>query len=324
MELTRNKNLRMTLDFSVVVPCYNSTGSIKKLTAEFQSVFEKIEASYEIILVNDYSSDAQTWKVIKDVAENSGGKVLGVNLFRNFGQQAATVCGFTFCKGKHVITIDDDMQHNPQDLPKLLEKKDHDIVIGRLTNRKDGLFTQFTSSIKSYFDYVVLGKPKHVRLSSFRLLRGEVVREMIAIRTPSPFVPALMFYVTKDCINVDIEHNQRFEGNTNYSFKSRLKLFSLIVINNSSFFLKIIGYIGIFALIGSASLFAYFLVAKLFFTSPPTGWTSLFSAILFFGGLTLFAVGLIGEYIIRIIPIVEMKRPFIVRELAGDEPQLSE
>jgi glycosyltransferase involved in cell wall biosynthesis len=242
--------------------------------------------------------------------------VKGIDLFRNFGQQAATMCGFQHCEGDYIITMDDDLQHNPVEIPKLIAKKGHDIVIARLKNRKSSFFERQTSLIKSYFDFIILGKPKQIRLSPFRLLRKSVVKEMLQIRTPSPFVPALMFYITKDVVNVDVEHETRFEGQSNYSFSSRVKLFSLIVINNSSVILKLIGYIGILSLMFSFFLLSYFLLAKLFFTTPPTGWTSLFSAILFFGGLTLFAVGLVGEYIVRIIPIVESKPPFIVRELA--------
>lgn len=303
--------------FSVVVPCYNSDVSLLTLVAKLKDVFDQLRESYEIILVNDGSVNPNTWKTIQELSDNPDNRVIGVNLFRNFGQQSATICGFTYCNSEYVITMDDDLQHNPLDLPKLLSKRDHDVVIGRIVNRKSSLNNKFTSWLKSHFDHIVFGKPKHIRLSPYRLIKSDVLKHMLEIRTPSPFVPALMFYVTKDVVNVEVQHESRIEGKTNYTFASRLKLFSLIIINNSSVVLKWIGYLGIMALLLSLSLLMYYFLAKMFFTTPPKGWTSLFSAILFFGGLSLFGIGLIGEYMIRMIPIVENKKAFIVREVIG-------
>jgi glycosyltransferase involved in cell wall biosynthesis len=311
------------IEYSVVVPCYNSSDSLPILVNEFDQVFADLGATYEIVLVNDGSPKPETWNTIRTLANQAENKVVGINLFQNIGQQSATVCGFSHSTGRYVITVDDDLQHSPSDLPKLIAKSDHDIVIARLENRKDNALNRITSNVKSYFDHVVLGKPKHLKLSAYRLIKRDVINHMLRVNTPSPFVPALMFYVTNDVVNVNVEHESRFDGASNYTFASRLRLFSLIIINNSSLVLKLIGYIGIIALILSASLLMYFLIAKLFFTSPPEGWTSLFSAILFFGGLTLFSVGLIGEYMIRMIPIVENKKAFIVREVVGNEPEIN-
>jgi dolichol-phosphate mannosyltransferase/undecaprenyl-phosphate 4-deoxy-4-formamido-L-arabinose transferase len=311
------------IKFSIVCCCYNSSGSIEALVKEFQCVFQEMKAEYEILLVNDGSPNPLTWKTVSELAQIPDYNVTGINLFQNVGQQSATVCGLSYSKGEYVVTIDDDMQHKPSDLFQLYNKANHDVVIANLRNRKTGWANQLTSFIKSQFDRIVFSKPKNIRLSGYRLIKRNVVLEMLKVNTPSPFVPALMFYVTKDVVNVNVEHEPRLDGTSNYTFTTRLKLFSLIIINNSSVVLKLIGYIGVFALIGSISLLLYFFIAKLFFTSPPNGWTSLFSAILFFGGLTLFAVGLIGEYIIRMIPIVENKKAFIVREVVGNEPEIN-
>lgn len=312
------------MQFSVVCCCYNSSASIEALVKEFQRIFMEMNASYEILLVNDGSPDPLTWKTIHKLASIPGSRVVGINLYQNVGQQSATVCGMSYSKGEHVVTIDDDMQHQPSALIKLYGEASHDIVIAKLKNRKDTTANRLTSFAKSYFDRIVFNKPKELQLSGYRVMKRKVVLEMLNVNTPSPFVPALMFYVTKDVVNVDVEHESRFDGKSNYTFASRLKLFSLIIINNSSVVLKLIGYIGVFALVGSVLLLVYFFVAKLFFTSPPKGWTSLFSAILFFGGLTLFAVGLIGEYMIRMIPIVENKKAFIVREVVGNATKKDE
>lgn len=300
----------MKSNYSLVIPAYNSSDSIIQIV---EIVLQQLDENFEIIIVNDNSPNEMTWKTIKALAAKYK-EVKGINLAKNFGQQAATICGMRAAKGDYVITMDDDMQHNPMNIIKLLSERDHDIVIGNLTNRKDKFSRRITSSIKGYFDHLVFGKPKGLGLSSFRMFNRRVVNEILDVNSPKPFLPALMFFVTSDVVNVDIEHLNRLDGVSNYTFSKRLKLFSLIIIDNSSIILKYVGYLGLSSLLFSAFLFLYFILTKLFFKAPPVGWTSLFSAVLFFGGFTLFSLGLIGEYLIRIIPIVEKRKPYIIKE----------
>ncbi len=304
----------MNIEYSLVIPCYNSSESLFQLAKRIKKVFMNLGSSYEIIFINDCSPNPKTWLAIKTIALEDE-NVKAINLTRNFGQQAASICGFSYSKGNYIITMDDDLQHAPEDIPCLIHMKKHDLVIAKFIDRKDSSFNQLTSKIKSYFDYLILGKPRHLQLSPFRLMKESTVSNMLKIKTPTPFISALMFYVSKDAVNVEITHHNRFEGTSNYNFKKRWKLFTLIVINNSSFFLKMIGYFGIISALFSFILIGYFIFTKIFSSSPPAGWTSTFSAILFFGGMTLFSVGLIGEYLIRIMPVVENRPAYIVREV---------
>jgi glycosyltransferase involved in cell wall biosynthesis len=304
------------IEYSIVIPCYKSTSTLVELSSRIKEVYRKINKTYEIIFINDGSPDISTWNTLKNLSSKDSNVVL-INLTRNFGQQSATMCGFRYCKGEYVITMDDDLQHEPESISILIGQNHHDIVIARLRNRQDHFLRQITSRIKSYFDYIVLGKPKNIRLSPFRLFRKEVIDNILKMKSPSPFIPALMFYVTKDVVNVDVEHKSREIGKSNYTLIKRIKLFSLIVINNSSLILKLVGYVGIISAMSSFILISYFLIAKWFFTAPPLGWTSILSSILFFGGLCLFSIGIVGEYLIRIIPVVENKQPFIVKEIIG-------
>lgn len=307
-----NKNI----DYSVVIPVYNSVNSLLALCKELEEVFSKIDRTFEILFINDCSPNPKTWEKLIELA-NKYDFVKAINLTRNFGQQAATICGMELSSGKYIITMDDDLQHPPEAILKLIEKQENDIVIGRLIERKDNFANQITSWIKNYFDFIVLGKPKHIRLSSFRLIKRQVIENMLNIKTPTPFIPALMFYVTKDAVNVEVRHNNRIEGKSNYTFRKRLKLFSLIIINNSSLILKTLGYIGFFIALLSFVLISYYLITKWAKGVTPTGWASLFTAIMFFGGITLFSIGLIGEYLIRIIPNVENKPAYFIKEIHG-------
>lgn len=303
------------ISYSVVIPCYNSGISLKKLTKELVSFFNEINESYQIILINDGSPNSNTWEILKELSVNYK-SVVAINLSRNFGQQAATLCGLEQAKGEYIITMDDDGQHQPKDIKHLLEHQNHDMVIARLRSRKDGVSRQISSKIKSYFDYVVLNKPKHIRLSPFRLLKKRVVQDMLKIKTNAPFIPALMFYVSRDIVNVDIEHNNRAEGKSNYNFIKRFKLFTLIVINNSSIILNYTAFFGILCSLLSLGLISYLLLkAFVLDTSYQAGWPSLFSAILFFGGINLFILGLIGEYLVRLYKGVEARPAFLIKEI---------
>lgn len=306
--------------YSVVVPCYNTGKVLDELAARVKKTFLGMQTTYELILVNDASPQPITWHTVQLLVEQDP-YVVGINLLRNFGQNAATMCGIAEAKGDYIITMDDDLQHAPEDIPLLAEAKEHDIVIGKLKGRKDRRSRRLTSWVKSYFDVIILKKPKHIRLSAFRLIKKIVAVEMLRIQTPSPFIPALMLRASRDIVNVDVPHFAREEGQSNYTLRKRLALFSLIVINNSSFILQMISYLGAGIAVMSFFLGAYFFAQPFLGGTPPTGWTSIFVAILFFGGLTLFSIGLIGEYLQRIMEAVEQRPAYAIREIIGRQPR---
>lgn len=306
------------IDYSIVIPVYNSVHTLPELCERIQGVFNEIKKSFEIIFVNDCSQNPETKPMLISLAK----KYSFVKVFiltRNFGQQAATMCGFENSQGDYIITMDDDLQHLPESIPNLIREQGHDLVIARLIQRKDVPQRRLTSYIKSYFDHLILKKPKHIRLSPFRLIKRNIIISMLGIKTPTPFIPALMFYVTRDVVNVPIKHEKRHENKSNYSFAKRLKLFSLIIINNSSVLLRIIGYLGLTIALISLLLIFYFILFKWSKGGTPIGWASTISAILFLGGMTLFSLGIIGEYLIRIMPTIEHKPTYVIKEKYENE-----
>lgn len=301
--------------YSIVVPVYNSTRSLLVLAERVDSLFTQhvVDGHYEIIFVDDASPNPKTWETLKRLSEKEH-SVVAIRLMRNFGQQAATLCGMKAAKGNFVITIDDDLQQNPDDIAKLVAMSSHDIVIAQFKERKHAVSKVITSKMKGWFDSIILGKPWGLKLTSFRLLKKEVVEGMLTITTPHPFIPALMFYTTKDIVGVEMEHRPRSEGDSGYSFIALTRLFSNLLINNSSLLLRFVGLVGgltsFFSIISSG----YFVGKKLLWGIPVTGWTSTIVLILFFGGAILFSIGIIGEYLIRIIRGVERKPSYIIRE----------
>lgn len=301
-----------TPKYSIVVPVYNTAKSLVELAERVKEVFdETVEDTYELIFVNDGSSNPETWPTLERLCDDDP-HVRAFQLTRNFGQSPATVCGLDESRGQYVITMDDDLQHRPEDIPLLLEEKEHQIVIGKLKQKKHSLFKRVTSRLKEVFDRYILSKPRGLRMSSFRLFNRCIVDGMLSIKTPYPFIPALMFYVSRDAVNVPIKHEARKEGKTGYSLRKMFQLFSNLIINNSSLLLRVIGNFGIVLALASFVGGAYFIGKKLLYGIDVPGWTSVMVALLTIGGGMLFAMGIIGEYLIRIVQGVEHKPTYVV------------
>ncbi len=304
---------------SVVVPVYSSTRTVDDLAERLARVFEDLPFDYELILVDDGSPNPETWPAVEAIARRDP-RVVAIQLTRNFGQQAATLCGLRSARGDHVVTMDDDLQHRPEDIPALLEKRDHDIVVAQFARKRHGLFRRVTSRIKSEFDRIVIGKPRGIQLSPFRLLSRTVVDGMLAISTPNPFIPALMLHVSRDVVGASATHDLRGEGRSGYGLFSLVRLFGNLVINHSSLLLRWVGQLGIAFALASFGMAAFVAFRKLLYGTPVTGWTSLFATMLLLGGLLLAGLGIVGEYLIRIIEASEAKPTYFVRREVGSSP----
>lgn len=301
---------------SIVIPVFNSS-VLDELADRIDRVFQAAPGhEYEIVFVDDASPNSSVWPTLERLAATRP-NVQAIQLSRNFGQQPATLCGLHACAGDVVITMDDDLQHLPEDIPKFLSAGDFDIVIGQFDHKAHGALKRMNSSIKGVFDQVILGKPRGIKLGPYRMLTRTVVDGVLAIRTPHPFIPAMMFHVSKNVTGVPVSHAPRSEGRSGYTLLKQVRLFSNLVINNSSLVLRLVGYSGVaFAMI--SVLFAIWTVIKWFvFGRAVKGWASLFTAELLIGGMLLFGIGIIGEYLIRIVESSEVRPTYFVRRSAG-------
>jgi glycosyltransferase involved in cell wall biosynthesis len=300
---------------SVVVPVYNST-VLETLADRIDEAFRNSGSAHEIVFVDDGSPDGGVWAALETLARGRE-HVRVIQLTRNFGQQAATLCGLREARGDVIITIDDDLQHDPGDIPSLLAESGHDVVIGQLVRSEHHVFRRIASSIKGVFDEIVIGKPKNLQLSSFRLLSRTVVDGVLAMRTPHPFLPALMFHVSKDVVGVPVRHSRRASGRSGYTLRKLLAAFSNLLIGNSSILLRAAAYAGVLLALVSFGLAATVIYRKLAHDITVQGWASLFAAIMLIGGLLLVSVGIIGEYLIRIIESSEERPTYFVRRRSG-------
>jgi len=301
---------RTQLDVSVVVPVYNSP--------DLAELHRRVAASlgareWELILVDDASPDQRIWSSIERLAREDS-RVRGIQLSRNFGQQAATLCGLAESRGRRVVTMDDDLQHRPEDLPGMLAAAEvHDIVIAQFAHRHHSVFKRSTSWLKSRIHRWILGAPGNVRFSSFRVVSRTVVDGMLSIRTPHPFIPAMMLTVSSDVAGVEATHDARIAGKGGYTLRKLVSIFSNLLINNSSLVLRAIGQVGMLCATLSIAYAAVILYRRFVHAISVQGWASIMVAILFLGGLGLLSLGVIGEYLVRIIEAGETKPTYFVR-----------
>lgn len=308
------------MEYSIVIPVYNSTDSISELTHRLRKVLiEELNSSFEIILIDDSSPNPNTWKTLTGLADQFQ-DVKCIQLRKNFGKAGAILCGFNEAIGNYVFTLDDDLQHIPENIPRFIKHKSHDVVMGLYLKKQHPLSKKLTSKVKAWFDNKITGKPTHLISNPFRMYKSEVVKLMVEMESPHPFISAMMYYLTSDIVTVDIEHAPRLGEKSKFSFRKRLSSFTNLLFNHSSFLLRVIAGIGIFVSILSFILGLFYLLKTYFLGRPIPGWTSLIVIVLFTNGLVLLSVGVIGEYLIRIIKGVEKRRPYIVgKKYSWDE-----
>ena len=306
---------RGTVDISVVIPVYNSEDCLPELARRLTDSLNRTGRSFEIILVNDCSPD-KSWEAIEELTLKHP-ELHGLNLRRNFGQDCALMAGMNFSRGNYVVIMDDDLQHDPDDIPQLVEKLDEgwDICYAKFFTKRQTWFKNLGSWVNDKAANIVLRKPPEVYLSPYKAIRREVVDEIIRYDGPWPYVDGLLFRVTQKITQVMVEHHERFAGHGNYNLIRSMMVWSRLATNFSVFPLRIATFIG-FTASGFGFLAAAYFVIKYFVAgTAPQGWYSTIVTILFLGGVQLVAIGIIGEYVGRMFLHHSHEPQFVVREV---------
>ena len=299
---------------SFVIPCYNSQKTIRKLidmTCEQMKMMEIND--YEFVLVNDYSKD-KTMDELRIIA-NKYKFVKVIDLANNFGQHNAIMAGLNYVEGDIVVGMDDDLQTHPSQLPKLFAKLDegYDLVYGKYPDKKHSWFRNLGSKFNNWTVSLLLGKPKSLKACSFWVARKFVRDEVIKYKNPYTHLQGLFLRTTKNIANVDIEHFEREVGESNYTLKKLLKLWSSCT-NFSILPLRIAIMIGV-----SLSIVGFFsaiiiVIRKILYPEILIGWSSIMVGILFFSGLNLLFIGLVGEYIGRIFISINNSPQYVIKK----------
>jgi undecaprenyl-phosphate 4-deoxy-4-formamido-L-arabinose transferase len=299
---------------SIVVPVYRSAPILPKLVeaiaAEMRA--ENLSASFELILVNDCSPD-DSWQAIRKLAE-ANSFIKGITLRRNVGQHNAIMAGLHQVSGEYVVLMDDDLQHPPSaiaDIVKVLADG-YDVCYTRYLNRQHAAWKKLGSRFNDWMATRLLGKPKGLYLSSFKGLRREIADEIVQYDGPYTYLDGLILDVTRSITTVDIEHQARYEGESNYTFTRLLSLWMKMATSFSVFPLRLATYAG-FALAALSLLMIFVvIVQKLMFPELPRGWASTIATILFIGGIQTLCIGMVGEYLGRTYLKLNRKRQFVI------------
>ncbi len=304
---------------SFIIPCYRSAKTIGGVIAEIDDIMGTMkEYSHEIILVNDCSPD-DTFEVIRDIC--AGRKdITGVNLARNFGQHAALMAGFHYVHGDYVVCLDDDGQTPANQVGRLLQalENGYDAVYARYEHKQHSFFRNFGSKINDWMARVMLGKPKELYLSSYFAVKRFIVDEMLRYMNPYPYVIGLVLRATNNITNVAVDHREREIGTSGYTIG---KLFALWFNGFTAFSIKplrVATFIGGFSAVVGFLYGIYTIIKKLINPNVVIGFSSLMSAIVFFGGIMMLMLGIIGEYIGRIYISMNNSPQYVVRECINE------
>ena len=305
------------LELSIVIPCYNSAKSLPELQERLKNSLDDLEINYEVIYVNDCSKD-QTLSELKKLVHNDT-NIKVIDLMFNAGQFRALYCGFEIAQGKFIVTIDDDLQHPPEEIFKLYNaiknNENVDAVFGKYERKKHSFFRNLGSSLIKRINEKIYHKPKHLTMSAFRIMRRDLVETILSHKTISPVLGAIILKSTSQIINVNVQHDKRKHGKSNYNVIKLIKTTFDNVLNFSSLPLQTISIIGMFVSFISF-VFSMFYLALYFVTDVTIpGWTSIMVLLNFYAGLILISLGLIGEYLIRILMEVNGTPKYKIRKI---------
>jgi glycosyltransferase involved in cell wall biosynthesis len=284
---------------SAVVPVYRSEACLPEFYERLSLALSKITEDYEIVFVEDCGGD-RSWEIIQSFSK-SDSRVRGVQFSMNFGQQAATLCGFYLAKGEWIVTIDDDLEQNPADIEKLYEKAQlgYSLVYGTYSDRTHSTWRNVTSTtIKRLFKIAI--PTLNTEYTSFRIIERKIAKEVCKFTSPFPFVDGYVSWLTTNTTTMEVSHSHRFSGVSNYTFGKLTRLAINTFVTFSDMPLKAASWCGIlFFLVGMAGL-SWVVLAKVLGGITVSGFASVMSGIFLFGGIQLLVLGVLGEYIGRI------------------------
>jgi len=303
------------MKISVVIPVYNSQETIGALGESLVTVLRS-DHHLEIVLVNDCSVDQSEQECVKLFKKHP--QIVSVfSLSKNEGEHNAVMAGLNHCHGDYVVIMDDDFQNPAGEVNKLIEtirSGDCDVVYSYYDAKKHSLFRNTGSWFNDKMANLMLKKPKHIYLSSFKIMNRFLVDQIIKYDLPFPYIDGLILRTTNRIGQVKVEHGPRRKGKSGYTLRKLVDLWLNTFTNFSVLPLRLSVVLGlVFSFIGLA--FGIFtVVEKILNPSLPLGWASVAVSVSIFSGVQLIAIGLVGEYLGRVFLWLGKKPQYIIRQ----------
>lgn len=303
--------------YSVVIPVFNSEAIVGDTIDRTVSFFEAQALAYEIILVNDGSRD-RSWDVIRAKALGNP-HVIAINLLRNYGQHNANLCGFRKATGDYLITMDDDGQNPPEEIVHLIRtaKEGNDVVFGKFKAKSASLVRILGSKVIGMINRKIFRQPDDLVVSNFRIIRRDVVDRICAYHASFPYITGLALLNSRQRANVEVRHDPRRSGKSNYSAIRIIRLVMTILFSYSLFPLRFLAGIGILISAASFLIGSLYMIKGLFHQVHVTGWTTVVVLLSFLNGMTILMLSMLGEYVIRILNQTSQAEPYYVTDIVS-------
>lgn len=302
---------------SVVVPVYNSADSLETLVNRLLPALEQLGRSFEIIFVEDCGPD-RSWEILKQLKARYPRQLRITRLLRNSGQHNAILCGFSLCRGEVVITMDDDLQNPPEEIPKLVEAIDsgYDLAIGAYDSKKHSVVRNKSGDLIDSVNRQIFGLPPDFCLTSFRAIRLPVVKNACQMGGVFPYVTSMLLSHTSKYVNVPVRHDPRLTGHSNYNLKRSLLLASNLIFSYSTLPITVVGWLCALAFLFSISFGIMVMVGVMIHGSRVPGWASTMVIVSCFNALILLCLFIFGLYLSRLNQQVSRTRvSFTISEL---------
>ncbi|WP_192456247.1 undecaprenyl-phosphate 4-deoxy-4-formamido-L-arabinose transferase [Musicola keenii] len=311
---------------SVVIPVFNEQDSLPELIRRTTAACEQLHRDYEILLVDDGSSDNSA-QMLTEAAQAPGSHVVAVILNRNYGQHSAIMAGFSHVSGDVIITLDADLQNPPEEIPRLVDtaEQGYDVVGTIRENRQDSWFRKTASRMINHLIQRTTGKAMNDYGCMLRAYRRHIVEAMLHCHERSTFIPILANTFARRTTEILVRHSEREFGDSKYSFMKLINLMYDLVTCLTTTPLRLLSVVGsVIAIVGFA--LAVVLVAlRLFFGSAwaADGVFTLFAILFSFIGAQFVGMGLLGEYIGRIYNDVRARPRYFIQRIVGNDPRFS-
>jgi undecaprenyl-phosphate 4-deoxy-4-formamido-L-arabinose transferase len=302
-------------DISVVVPVYNSAPFVHRLLQRVSAVLDQVGGSYEIIMIDDGSEDG-SWDQMCAAQKEYADSLVAVQLMRNYGQHNALMCGLASARGEVVVTLDDDLQNPPEEIPKMLDRlrsQSLDLVYGCAQERSHALWRNLGALLVSRFYRTVFRNP--VTPTTFRAMRRQLVRSVLFYDLNFTYLDGLLAWCTNRIGSVTVEHHARAQGRSGYSLRKLLLLALNLYTNFSLLPLQLVSLLGLLTAASGFGIGAYYLIQYLAANIAVPGYASTIVAILVLGGVQLLALGVMGEYLGRLHLNVNRKPQYVIRHM---------
>jgi len=297
------------MKYSVIVPVYNGETTIRKLFERTRSFFEKEALPLEMIFVHDCGKD-NSWEVLQKLKTEFPNLIKIIKLSRNFGQHNALICGFEYASGDYFITMDEDLQHAPEDIIKLISKQkegDYDVVYGVYDKLKHSIFRNTTSRIMRKI--IQIGIPDiYPKYTAYRLIKAEVAKLTLEMRNSYTFLDGYLSWVTSNFASCTVTHSERLSGESAYTIKKLLNHTINIFVTFSSLPIRLLRRLSYLVILATSCYSIYILIRKIVSDDFAVGFPSLILGIGFSLGIIMFALGIVGEYLFQ-INLKTTKRP---------------